>query len=594
MNSTVQRIFICCSFIRIVCPFVCLCLICLAVQFGSVQITTMTRLTKSISVSALVVAMTLVLLLSSVIITTRSNEILLKQDVNANQQSFVDDKIIPLKCDNDYGVSCTFFNVQAGDDLSENNDGNQFTCGGGGDEFTDDIQVIEPMMKQFNYYSGESKRQEQEEQQQQNGQQTIGHTNDDGVNDVDGNGLMYPPEMKTYIEFVESSLERIPDKLFKHYCNVLELVMPGVGLKWLDADSFNGATYLETIDLSSNRVPLVNANVFRNLTNVHRIDLSYNRIASLDVDAFTELVKLNYLDLTSNCISQLPDGIFAGLTSLEVLSLDHNQLKGALIGDDLFETNINLAYVSLQYNQLTQIGPASFANLTQLRYLRLSYNRLKEFDQINFVTNLYVSHNDLELLKITSNIKVLDAQYNQLYDLECDDGWSNGAGDVVIGDISGDKVPTMMSSSSSPSRLSMEILLLNNNHLNNFHCIDQMTELIVLNMAGNDIKLIKRSTFLMVSKLTNLQLENNKITLIESGAFATLTQLEYLDLSNNLLKSFDLNLFPPPGPLLTFYIGNNKIGSSGVCALVHAFHEFIVDSDLDGNSLNCTNTLLLT
>lgn len=452
----------------------------------------MTLLTKSISVLAL-----------SAIITVRSSEIVSQHD----------DKIIPLKCDNDYGVSCTFFNVQA-----TASDGAGLT-------------------KQLDYY----------------GQQTAGHTNG-------GNGLMYPPEMKTYIEFVESSLERIPAKLFNHYSNALEIVARSVGLQRLDSDSFDGAAYLETIDLSSNQLTQVNGDVFQNLSNVRHIDLSYNTIETIDGDAFSHLSKLNYVDLTANCMAQLPSRIFAGLMSLEVVALDHNQLKGAVIGADLFETNINLVYVSLQYNQLTQIGAATFTNLTKLRYLRLSHNHLRELDQINlFVANLYVSHNDLELFKITSNIKVLDAQHNQLHDLECDE----------------------------VAPLSMEILLLNNNHLNNFHCVDRMNELMVLNMAANDIKLIKRSTFLMVAKLTTLQLENNKISLIESGALADLHQLEYLDLSNNLLKAFDLNLIPTNGSLATFFVGGNVIQDDKLCMLINFFGENL-HHDIDVAKHNCS------
>lgn len=426
------------------------------------------------------------------------------------------DNIVRLKCDNDYGVSCTFFNIQAAVDDD------------------DDHRVG------FDYGGGEG------------GGQTAGRDTNGG----NGNGLMYPPEMKTYIEFIESRLERIPVGLFEHYTNVLELHARNIGLHKLDNASFVGGWYLEILDLSANNIDKLTGDVLGNVSNVKWIDMSSNRLRCIDEPAFGGLHKLTYLDLSHNQLGTMAKGTWAATENLQVLILSDNQLVEIL--DEHFRATRQLIYLSLSYNQLTTIEANAFHNLPQLEYLHLSHNELTAFHGVGVHARyLYVSHNQLQLLFIPACIQVLDAQFNQLVELECD----------PIND-----------------EMEIEIAILSNNALQTFHCVAQMKHLRILNMAHNNLRHLANGALTKLPALAILQLDHNQITNIEVDALAALHGLEFLDLSHNQLKVLDLNVFPAGEiQLSTLLINGNPMNELEQCHIVLQLDSLIQHDVLAGN-----------
>lgn len=451
-------------------------------------------------------------LLSIIVAAEESNEIVNYNDIddnssNATATASINDNIVRLKCDNDYGgVACTFFNIN--------------------------IKASNTRTSGYDYWGG----------------QTAGYSTNSG-----GNGLMYPPEMKTYIKFIESRLERIPIGLFQHYTNVLEFVAPGVGLHKLDNESFVGAQYLEVLDLSSNRIDgTLTSDVLKNVSNVKKIDLSKNELRQIDAGAFSDLYKLNYLDLSVNKIEFLPDELFQPLGALEVLSLAHNRLQQ--ISSAHFTSTTNIVYLSLDSNQLEHIDTTAFNHLGNLQYLHLSQNRLTEFNhRLLHAKHLYVNHNQLKLLYVPAGVQVLDAQFNNLSELECD----------------AEPIGTMQT----------EIAVLNNNDLDDFHCVSKMIRLSILNLAHNRLRRVQTSTFGQHTGMTVLQLDHNRLTIIERDAFNALQALEFLDLSQNWLKALDLNIFPHDEiKLQTLFISANPIDELEKCHIIFQL-ESVVEHD---------------
>ncbi|XP_073949760.1 uncharacterized protein [Choristoneura fumiferana] len=84
--------------------------------------------------------------------------------------------------------------------------------------------------------------------------------------------------------------------------------------------------YLESLNLASNHIDNMHADVFKTLTHIKNLTLSHNRIKMFPETLFQDLSKLNEVDLSYNFIEYMPASAFHG-TALEKLNLSNNKLK---------------------------------------------------------------------------------------------------------------------------------------------------------------------------------------------------------------------------------------------------------------------------
>lgn len=137
-----------------------------------------------------------------------------------------------------------------------------------------------------------------------------------------------------------------------------------------DSSIFAQLHYLETLDLSLNRLRVVNLD---GLESVRNLDLSYNHLHDLRLQG---MLGLRELFASHNNILQLVNETFLNCSSLEVLYLQHNSIHSILY--NAFHRLNQLRVLDLSYNQLRQLHSALFKYTSQLESLNLDHNLISD------------------------------------------------------------------------------------------------------------------------------------------------------------------------------------------------------------------------
>ena len=137
-----------------------------------------------------------------------------------------------------------------------------------------------------------------------------------------------------------------------------------------DSSIFAQLHYLETLDLSLNRLRVVNLD---GLESVRTLDLSYNHLHDLRLQG---MLGLRELFASHNNILQLVNETFLNCSSLEVLYLQHNSIHSILY--NAFHRLNELRVLDLSYNQLRQLHSALFKYTNQLQSLNLDHNLISD------------------------------------------------------------------------------------------------------------------------------------------------------------------------------------------------------------------------
>ncbi len=143
----------------------------------------------------------------------------------------------------------------------------------------------------------------------------------------------------------------------------------------IKAGDFAGLTGLVLLNITSNNLRSLPANIFDPLTKLQTLRMGSNCYGGeLPENLFARLAELTTLDLRSACRNSLPAGMFDTLTKLRSLNLENNSLRSLPAGvfDMLTElTTLNLAFNLFASNALRD---DVFKPLTKLRSLRLNNN----------------------------------------------------------------------------------------------------------------------------------------------------------------------------------------------------------------------------
>lgn len=142
-------------------------------------------------------------------------------------------------------------------------------------------------------------------------------------------------------------------------------------------DVFQNLNNLKTLDISSNYLTQLDAEMFLSTPNLIKLDLSGNKL-ELDRDCFIHVGrKLEFLDLSRNSLKNV-DGIFSNLKELKALNLAGNKL--AEVNASTFEglDNLNdLNLVDNKFEHRDRIDAKSFAHIKNLQ-VRLDYGLFRE------------------------------------------------------------------------------------------------------------------------------------------------------------------------------------------------------------------------
>lgn len=102
------------------------------------------------------------------------------------------------------------------------------------------------------------------------------------------------------------NLDFIPRKMGNIFRNLMRLDMSWNKIEVLNKDDIRGLRKLTSINLSSNRILRIEGGFFDHNLMLEKIELSDNKIKSVDEKLFDKLLHLNFIDLSSNeCINMI-------------------------------------------------------------------------------------------------------------------------------------------------------------------------------------------------------------------------------------------------------------------------------------------------
>ena len=300
------------------------------------------------------------------------------------------------------------------------------------------------------------------------------------------------------------NLQRLPDRAFLGLTRLRGLTVrsSAPGTLTLTRGSFEGLANLQRLDLSNNRVRLIEPGVLCSLPNLVQLSLAAAHLAGLADLGLTSLVsqpvclrKVRQLDLSHNQLTELTATHlhnFPGLTSLDV---SHNLLSS--LSADTLEFAPNLQELFLSNNQLTSV-PVLLLEGLKLTSLSLANNSLFSLPGA--------------LLTGQTNLTSLDLSGNLLTGSELR--------------------PAIFSSLSSLTSLSL---------------------------ARNRLEKVKRKLFWELHALQSLDLSQNLLREVPARLLKSQSQLTSLSLSGNLLEQLGGEALAGAGQLHHLRLDTNSL-----------------------------------
>ena len=197
-----------------------------------------------------------------------------------------------------------------------------------------------------------------------------------------------------------------------------------------------------TLDLSRNKLTVIQTDAFAKMQNLTKLWLDYNQISTIEAGAFSGIPNLEMLSLSRNKLERIPD------LSLLPMLIEIHILKNplGLIGTGYFHMLGNLTYLRRLYigwapinffpyfsflpnmdmlnirgNKLRKLSPLLFKDITNLDSLRIGYNELSSFPEPRYLSkqmrSLDVEHNRIYHIPDMSNypnLTQLDVSYNYI------------------------------------------------------------------------------------------------------------------------------------------------------------------------------------
>ncbi|XP_077059212.1 leucine-rich repeats and immunoglobulin-like domains protein 1 [Siphateles boraxobius] len=268
----------------------------------------------------------------------------------------------------------------------------------------------------------------------------------------------------------------------------------------------NLAGSLQILRLSRNRLTHLPVKGLE-LPKLTQLELSRNRLRLIEGLTFQGLSSLEVLKLQRNNISKLTDGAFWGLARMRVLHLDYNNLRevnsGSLYGLE------SLLQLYLSNNSISYFNPEGWGFCERLRELNLSYNNLTKLSEGSFaklvnLISLRLGHNSI--------IHIMEGAFrglSSLRTLELDHNDISGTIEDTNGAFTG------------------------------------LENLNKLTLFGNKIKSVAKKAFSGLEALEHLNLGENAIRSIQPEAFSKMKNLRYLHIqSDSFLCDCQLDWFP--------------------------------------------------
>ena len=351
------------------------------------------------------------------------------------------------------------------------------------------------------------------------------------------------------------------------------------------------------MDLSRNRLILVEDESFAELSRLTHLNLSWNYLDSLKEKFFSGLIQLSHLDLSFNQISALENGVFTSLCALKKLDLNRNRVF--FIEAHYFAGLVSLESLHLEANGVNALAEGAFVNLNYVRFLFLAANKIRQIEalkpNLKYLTRLemldlannwleFVAADDFEYslnlkaLNLNSNpIKFIQASVfarlsrlesaklaktqlgffnlsilssNHLTDLDlsfnailCDDSFSyfKSLTRLRLEDVNFVQLNKSLDIFLNPLLVSLD---LSHNEFNgNFSMLAMLERIEMLVLRHVGLQSMGQINFEAFTRLMHLDLSFNNLSGLYAASFQQLDRLEYLDLSRNRIEFVDEEMF---------------------------------------------------
>ncbi|XP_018327683.1 probable LRR receptor-like serine/threonine-protein kinase At4g20940 [Agrilus planipennis] len=354
------------------------------------------------------------------------------------------------------------------------------------------------------------------------------------------------------------------------------------GITELSSFNFETLNRLQSLDLSRNAIAtLANSNSSFNLESLKALDLSFNRIEVIEDAPFRTLPSLKVLNLGANMIDTVSVNAFVGLGELQSLDLSRNRLRA--VSFHCFTPLRALQSLNFSRNSLSVADNSHFNDLQKLQQLDLSWNNLTRVDpgSMQFPNLLFlllvgnpalggsyelylgpgkllqnVDVSECGLARVpsalTQTIRILRLRHNSLKTISRGDFDSYPL--IQVLDLSYNFLETIEEDAFGRLDL-LRILYLTSNKLNHVP-YSLPVELNTLHMEYNELKTIAKDEFAALGSLEVLLINDNNIETVELSAFSPLTSLITLDLSRNPISSLPAVLLSSMGKLQTLRLSN--------------------------------------
>ncbi|XP_066257433.1 uncharacterized protein Lrt [Euwallacea similis] len=243
------------------------------------------------------------------------------------------------------------------------------------------------------------------------------------VRDVDSiafEGLTSPLQA---LGLPNNQLTSVPTLALKSLPELDRLDLSGNRMKILEGASFKGLRNLSFIDISNNIITKISPNTFDNLPQLRILRLRANRISIPVITKVNPISTVEDLDMSENLlVGPLGPKTFPKMESLKDLQLSHNSLSSVKMG--ALQGLTNLTTLRLQHNLIDVIEDHAFIHLSTLVILDMAHNRIvavsgASLAHLNYLQELDLRHNFLraltaDLVQPLKSLRVLKLDENDI------------------------------------------------------------------------------------------------------------------------------------------------------------------------------------
>ncbi|XP_072939637.1 uncharacterized protein [Epargyreus clarus] len=352
--------------------------------------------------------------------------------------------------------------------------------------------------------------------------------------------LKFSPSL-TILSFHFNFINGIHYRAFYSLVNLKSLDLSHNRIKILNTNLFQNNKLLEFIDLSHNHLHHIHG-LLCNMPSLTEVFLSHNNILEVPIDSFLNSSNISKIHLEKNCINNINSESFSDLDNLEELHLDFNFLNQ--VPHNILMNTRNLKTLRLDNNNFSDLNNNTLESLVNLQDIKLNNNRLKTILKHHFrnclqVEEIYLDHNKINFIELgtftlMTRLKFLTLHNNNLVELF-------------------DILPK--------GKSNLLTLYLNSNSLssiNNF-ILRSQERLYQFSLKNNRLKFVTKTTFSNLTYLTRLELNKNEISVIDDFSFQRLSSARYLDLQQNSLRNITSYTFFGLSELEDLDVSNNRI-----------------------------------